>query len=79
MGMICSVMTRRSAHLELPLAFAVKIEELVIDVSAFIYGDTVIFYARGAAGADPFDAADVGHFNSGLDTALKHFETYRAR
>ena len=69
--------TRTSAGLKFPLAFAVEIEELVVNVPAVADGSAVIHDACDAARAEPFDIPDISHANSGLDTVFKHLESYR--
>ena len=66
-------------ELDLPSAFAVEVEEFVIDMPAFTDGRAVVNDACDAAGAEPFDIADIGHFNSGLDAVIKDLEPYRPR
>ncbi len=43
---------------------------------AFLNGDAVVFNAGDPARTEPFDIADIGHFNSGLDAVLKNLEPY---
>lgn len=44
-------------------------------MSAFADRCAVIFDPRYAAGAKPFDVADIRYLNSGLDAVLKYLES----
>ena len=46
-------------------------------MTAVADGGAVILDARDSARAKPFDVADIGHANSGLDAMLKDLETDR--
>lgn len=65
------------AGLEFPAAFAVIIQQLVFNMAAFADGSAVVFDTRDAAGAEPFDVANIGHPNCGLDTMFNDLESDR--
>ena len=55
----------------------VEVEQLVVYAASFADSDTVILDAGDASGSEPLYIADIGHFNSGLDSVLKDLESYR--
>ena len=65
------------AGLEFPAAFAVIIQQFILDMAAFADGSAVVFNTCDTSGAEPFDVADIGHSNSGLDTMFNDLESDR--
>lgn len=55
----------------------VEIQKLVVYAASVADSDAVILDACDTAGSEPLYPADIGHFNSSLDSVLKDLESYR--